>query len=138
MYFQSGTVFPAVFPAWSPKVGELVGAGRWPEPLQASSLPWLGIVLAVNDPSAWQNSIAFGQNPSQEAIDAHVEAYQSQWLIKNAFPVLWNFGERGCKVFWETSDQRYGKYCLRPYHEDVARWRLELLLQTPKKALLAA
>lgn len=138
MYFTSGGTPPVVLPAWAPKTGEIVGAGRWPEPLDASAPPWSGVVLAVDDPLAWKNTIAFGGNPSQEAIDAHVEKCKSLRLVANAYPVFWNFGDRGSKVFWETNDPRHGKCCLRPYKEEIARWKLELLLKSPAKALLAA
>jgi hypothetical protein len=60
----------------------------------------LGTVLAIDDPRAWQESIAFEGTPSQEQVTAHVEWCLSQGLLgPSRTPVLWDFG----KVYWDTT-----------------------------------
>jgi hypothetical protein len=110
-------------------VGSVVGAGRWPfshaHP-DCWGLPWSGTLLAVNDPRAWYETLAFpcrdGQLPSQADVDAHVAWCESQNLLTKSddphVPVLWAFGSE-TQVWWEGIRGDYG---VRPYEEDCALW----------------
>lgn len=103
------------------KVGDVVGAERWPYSAAHPDCwqqPWSGMVLAVNDPRAWTNTLRFLGTPPQEAVDAHVARCQSQGLLQNDVPVLWDFGPHGTKVWWEPITS------LRPYDQDAEAWRL--------------
>jgi hypothetical protein len=99
-------------------VGMTVGAQRWP--YQAAhhdcwGKPWAGVVLAVDDPRAWTDTLAFpGRTPTQEEVSEHVARY----TFGGRTPVLWDFGSHGLKPHWERTDS------LRPYAEDLADWEV--------------
>ncbi len=98
-------------------VGMEVGARRWPyegahpacwrEPLK-------GIVLAVDDLRAWAGTW-YGH--SQAAVDAHLAWCRRENLLDDAIPVLWISASGEPFVFWSEPST------LRPYAEDVARWK---------------
>ena len=110
----------------------LVGARRWPlssaHP-DAWEYPHSGRVLPRNDPSAWENTLAFpNRRPTQAEVDQHLEtlaATRAPWSrswVEPApgkteptleIPVAWEFA----KIYWETVST------LRPYDEDVAEWQ---------------
>lgn len=109
-------------------VGSAVGARRWvmigtgPDP---GFPPWRGIVLSKTDPLAWKGSIAFpwvppGALPPQAAVVRHVDQLQSEGLLLDETPVLWDFGDQGTRMFWEKTAY------LRSYTEDLAAWRAAL------------
>jgi hypothetical protein len=83
---------------WKP--GDEVGAGRW---------PWKGIILAPDDPKAWEGTLAFPRGlPDRDAVRAHLARHPE--LTLRAVPVVWEFG----LIEWERLD------ALRPYADDVA------------------
>lgn len=100
--------------------GTKVGARRWPNEVNHPGcwgVPWKGTLLAVDDPRAWEGSIALGPGkPSKKETTAHVMRCQPQGLTQNTVPVLWYF-DTGPKVYWEEPSR------LRPYSEDLAAWR---------------
>lgn len=103
------------------QVGDVVGAERWPysgaHP-DCWGQPWSGVVLAVNDPRAWTNTLRFRGIPSQKAVDAWIAELQARGEVMRHVPVLWDFGSHGLRVWWEQADR------LRPYHEDVEAWKV--------------
>lgn len=73
--------------------------------------PHKGIVLAVNNPRAWTNTVAFpGRSPDQEEVDKHLENLKQRNISLDRTPVLYSFG-----VQWETDP--------RPYDEVFADWQ---------------
>lgn len=100
--------------------GEVVGAGRWPyshahpdcwlEPLQ-------GMVMEIDDPLAWRETFAFPEKslPPRTSVRNHVATCQSQGLLLNEVPVLWET-DKGPKVLWESVDS------LRSYAQDYTEW----------------
>lgn len=91
--------------------GTLVGARRWPG---TGARPWRGLALALDDPRAWAQTLAFpGKHPDPDAVRAHVAACRAQGLLADKQPVLWEFG----RVEWEGE--------ARPYTQDVAEWARE-------------
>lgn len=100
--------------------GTIVGAGRWPQPLHASMPPWKGVVLAHEDPLAWEGTIAFSGRPSREAVRKHLALLESRSLSpRDEVPVLWDFGKES-RVYWEPLAK------VRPYEQDVALWRMRV------------
>lgn len=83
--------------------GDRVGAGRIPYRHAHPSCwgqPWAGTVLAIDDPRAWEGSIAFpDRKPKQADVTAHVAWCHKQGLLLDKVPVLWDFG----KVYWEKA-----------------------------------
>ncbi len=68
-----------------------------------------GIVLAVNDPRAWEGSIAFGGGlPTVAQVDAHLANPRISPFVKD-IPVLWSFG----KVYWTEASKlrRFERVC---------------------------
>jgi hypothetical protein len=101
---------------WTPKPGEAVGGGRWPLSSAHPDVwerPDSGIVLAKNDPRAWED-IIFPGLPSQEEVDQHLATLKRPALTSDDVPVAWSFASG--KVDWESLKS------LRPYIEDVAAW----------------
>jgi hypothetical protein len=100
-------------------VGMKVGAERWPYHAAHPGCwgkPWEGVVLAVDDPRAWTDTLAFpGRTPTQEEVSAHV----ARFTFTGRTPVLWDFGPHGLKAHWERTES------LRPYGEDLAAWEAE-------------
>lgn len=91
--------------------GTLVGAERWP---YDGRRPWSGIVLDPIDPRAWAGSIAFPvDRPSPLAVACHVAWCETEGLLDDRIPVLWEFG----KVYWERPA------VVRRYDEDKILWR---------------
>lgn len=97
-------------------VGTPVGAKRWsyagahPD---CWGTPWRGVVLALNDPRAWENTLAFpGRLPGHLEVDEHV----AQHTFSGRTPVLWDFGSAGLQSHWERTAS------LRPYADDLAAW----------------
>lgn len=114
------------------KPGTIVGAGRWPNPLSSSCPPWKGVVLALNDEFAWENTIAFTR-PFQERVDEHVKYCFSIGLLQEEVPVLWDFGDHH-RVLWQKWVPAAGIYALRHYADDVRLWQHELSLNARKTA----
>lgn len=77
--------------------------------------PYRGVVLAVNDPRAWEDTGAFpGRRPTQEEVDAHIERMRQTGIdFSDEVPVEWEFG----KVYWEPVHK------LVPYEEGVKAWQ---------------
>ena len=104
-------------------LGTKVGAQRWPyhhaHP-DAWGRPWAGVVLALDDPRAWAETVAFPwPQPDPAAVTAHVTKCRARgWLSDGRVPVLWSFGDEE-RVHWESTDS------LRPYWEDLAAWAAE-------------
>src|SRR5262249_19529421 len=96
-----------------------VGAERWPGSAQHPGTwgrPWKGILLAVDDPRAWEGSIAFAPGlPTRDEVRAHVARHP--WLTEpgHDVPILWEFG----KTYWQSAAN------VRPYAEDYAAWERE-------------
>lgn len=79
--------------------------------------PHKGVVLALDDPRAWTNTIAFpGRTPEQEECTAHVKKCRDNGWLSTSVPVLWDStvtpGEQW--VGWD--------YNLRPYPEELSLW----------------
>jgi hypothetical protein len=103
----------------TPKVGDVVGAKRWPyhgQHPETWQKPVAGEVLARDDVRAWVGTIAFPGTPDPSAVTEHVAVYAN--VLSSKVPVLWDFGEYR-KVYWELT------CCLRPYAEDVESWEQE-------------
>lgn len=102
-----------------PTVGTEVGARRWPYAAahpDAWGRPWKGVVLALNDPRAWEGTMAFPSRlPSQSEVDEHVHGLS----FEGRTPVLWDFGASGLKSYWEPTES----LCL--FAEDLAMWEAE-------------
>lgn len=76
--------------------------------------PHKGIVLALDDPRAWSNCLAFpGRTPSQAECTAHVQKCLDSGLLQNDVPVLWTWFDEQ-EVQWDSK--------LRPYAEELAAW----------------
>lgn len=102
------------------KPGTWVGAERWPNRASHPNFwgkPHAGQVLDVFDCRAWANSLDFPvDNPPIPEVVALVSKYQREERLVDRVPVLWTFdGQK--RVLWERLSS------LRPYAEDVARWR---------------
>jgi hypothetical protein len=84
----------------------------------------MGEVLAVNDPEAWANTLAFsGRTPSQAEVDAHLAKLKAEGVEITDTPVHWAFG-----VMWETE--------VSPYAEVFKAWkqaRREAYAKIPRK-----
>jgi hypothetical protein len=80
--------------------------------------PWKGILLAPNDPRAWQNTVRFpGRLPEQAEVDQHLADLHQRDTPLTAVPVLYDFdGE--ASVQWETPDK------VVPYHQCLLHWRV--------------
>lgn len=82
--------------------------------------PHKGIVLALDDPRAWKDSLAFPglsypDGPCQQLVTPHVEDCVAKGLLADKTPVLWQwFDEPQPVVMWDTK--------LRPYAEELAAW----------------
>lgn len=105
-------------------VGSIVGCRyRWPYHANHPDCwqePHIGEVLAVNDPRAWSDTLAFpGRKPSQGEVDIHLgELAESNFGIRS-IPVLWKFRFDNTEgVCWETPSS------LRPYRDELAAWQL--------------
>ncbi len=61
-----------------------------------------GVVLAHDDPAAWEGSIAFSCRPTVGAIRSHLVRCYSEGLLWDDVPVLWHFDD-GPRVFWERA-----------------------------------
>lgn len=104
------------------KPGDVVGAQRWPYSAAHPDCwqpPWKGVVLDIEDPRAWANTLAFPADaPDPQAVRAHVAYCRAN--IPNAFartvPVIWDFGQHGKKCHWEVVSG------LRLYAEDYLDW----------------
>lgn len=101
------------------RVGEAVGARRWPSDTSHPSnwgAPHLGRVLDVRDPRAWAGTIAFPTpTPDQSAVDEYVDRLLEEQGAFAAVPVLWNFNNTQV-VFWEREE------VLVPYATDYTNW----------------
>ncbi len=112
-------------------VGSAVGCRyRWPYSANHPDCwkpPIKGILLALDNPRAWQNTYAFPSyshpdGPSIEQATTHVLRCLKQGLLLDALPVNYsydgglntNFPEM--LVQWETRDQ------LSPYAEELREW----------------
>jgi hypothetical protein len=100
-------------------VGARVGADRWPNTgahPDAWNPPWSGVLLALDDPRAWEGTIAFpGPDPDPSAVREHVARCLAAGYLTNRAPVLWDFGDRQ-RVWWETRSS------LRTYAQDLEAW----------------
>lgn len=99
-----------------PRVGAKVGAKRWPNTNAHPGnwgKPWAGVVLAITNPRAWENTLAFsGRRPGRREVREHVARHD----FSDRVPVLWDFGAHGFQVYWEHVAS------VRAYDEDVADW----------------
>lgn len=69
-----------------------------------------GVVLARNDPRAWEGSIAFPERPTVAQVDAHIANPHIAPFIGKDVPVAWSFG----KVYWtEVGKLRRFEPCCR-------------------------
>lgn len=107
-------------------VGMVCGASRWPNfsnHPDCWGAPWKGRVLAINDPRAWERTVAFGPRlPTQDEVDEHIRRVRAVFPspsvpgdgdpFAGTVPVLWEFGE----VRWDKVTS------IRPYAEDLADW----------------
>lgn len=109
---------------------------RWPYCANHSDCwqrPHKGIVLALDDPRAWKDSLAFPgltypDGPPQDLVTAHVEKCREQGLLSDGTPVLWQwFDEPKQVVMWDTQ--------LLPYAEELAAWEQALARQTLQETL---
>lgn len=101
----------------SVRVGDLVGARRWPRSTCHPSIwgrPHQGQVLDIRDPRAWSNSLAFRGTPTQEEVDRYVDRLECEGGISRA-PVLWRFPDES-RVSWELLER------LVPYAQDFLAW----------------
>lgn len=103
----------------SPAIGTEVGGRRWPYHAahpDAWGKPWKGVLLAVDDPRAWADTMAFPgpKAPTKAAVREHLARVPAIARV----PVLWDFGDESL-VYWESAAS------LRPYAEDLAAWRAE-------------
>lgn len=101
--------------------GTVVGCRyRWPGDCfhpDAWQRPHQGVVLALDDPRAWSETLAFPcVAPDQKAVTKHVEWCLDQGLLCDGeVPVLWTWSTGGGqKVYWDTN--------LRTYAEELAEW----------------
>ncbi len=100
------------------QVGSKVGGGRWPMAAahpEAWQKPWAGVVLAQDDPRAWEGTIAFSARPTRKAVQAHLRSLAAAGQAIQKVPVLWDFGAR-TDVRWENLAS------LAPVAVDLARW----------------
>ncbi len=101
--------------------GWIVGAKRWPyRGLHPATWrqPWKGEVLAIDDPRAWENRIAFpNRTPTHKEATAHVRQCIACGLISKTVPVLWYFDKP--TVHWEMVDN------LCSYEDDATAWEEE-------------
>ena len=67
------------------KVGDRVGAGRWPYSHAHPDCwgkPWAGVVLSETDPRAWANTLAFPvSSPDPAAVKEHVAECKSMGSV---------------------------------------------------------
>lgn len=99
------------------RVGDMVGARRWPRSTCHTSSwgrPHQGQVLDVRDPRAWSGTLAFGGTPTQGEVDLYVDRMECDGGIVRT-PVLWRFGHF-CMVSWEVPER------LVPYAQDFLAW----------------
>lgn len=80
--------------------------------------PHKGIVLALDDPSAWRGSLAFpNEPPTQEECTKHVQNCLKRGLLQDTVPVLWTSSLNGEQFMqWDSK--------LRPYAEELAAWEV--------------
>ena len=101
------------------ETGTKVGARRWPYAAchpDCWGRPWAGKTLAVDDPKAWAQSLAFPTaKPKRAEVKAHVERCRAQGLLQDKTPVLWDFGDK-TRVYWEDTSS------LRAYAQDLKEW----------------
>jgi len=103
----------------APALGTLVGARRWPDSHAHPDCwgrPWPGVVVPLDDPRAWQGTLAFPRDelPDAGAVSAHVAACLLRGWLRDRVAVLWDFGSHGSRCYFESD--------LRPYAEDLAAW----------------
>lgn len=102
----------------SPRVGEVVGAQRWPQYGSHPSnwgAPWPGLLLDPRDPRAWANTCAFPTDaPCPKAVARWVDRIEREHGLTRV-PVLWDFGDRKV-AFWEMPDR------VVHYMDDMDRW----------------
>jgi hypothetical protein len=106
------------------RVGMKVGSERWGMSHAHPDIwmkPWKGTVLSCDDPRAWHGTYAMNLGrATKEKVQQHLTDLESvgqkpceEW---SDVPVLWDFGDKK-KVFWQE------KKTLRPYSEDVRKWK---------------
>ena len=106
------------------KVGMKVGAERWGMSHAHPSIwmtPWSGTVLAKDDVRAWEGRIAMqGKPATKQRVKEHLASLErlGSPVTDEEVPVLWDFGDEK-RVYWEKASH------LRPYSEDVAKWKKE-------------
>lgn len=110
------------------KAGTEVGCRyRWPYFANHSDCwqrPIKGIVLALDDPRAWDKSLAFPIGATQEDVTAHVEKCINQgYLNGREVPVLYNVNGEEI-IRWD--------YQLSPYDHELAVWERAWAYQTLK------
>lgn len=102
------------------KPGDVVGARCWPafgNHPDCWQKPRQGVVLDIEDPRAWSETLAFPEKaPQAEAVRRHVAWCRAN--IPGAFqsvPVLWDYGH-SMSACWCRTDS------LRPYADDYLDW----------------
>ena len=104
-----------------PAPGTEVGCSyRWPYKVNHPDCwepPHKGVVLALDDPRAWRDTLAFPQRvPTQEECTAHVQKCLDDGLLKGDVPVLWTWtNSHEQMVAWDHN--------LRPYADELKAWR---------------
>lgn len=80
--------------------------------------PHKGVILALDDPRAWKDTIAFPNRlPEQAEVTKHVEWCLSQQLLQGSVPVLYISSLDGEELKFVQWDSK-----LRPYAEELAAW----------------
>lgn len=103
-----------------PAIGTEVGTpSRWPYRCFHPDCwmpPHKGIVLALDDPRAWKNSLAFPERtPTQEECTKHLEECCNRGLLFDDVPVLWTSSIDGEEfIRWDNN--------LHPYDEELKAW----------------
>lgn len=125
---------------YEPKIGDSVGAHRWPywaaHP-DCWGKPWGGVVIALDDPRAWANTLAFPTpDPDPEKVKAHVQWCKSQDLLKDKCAVLWDFEGKAVPTF--ESYGRNSDYDVRPYANDFRKWKQERAAMYARDSKLVA
>jgi len=102
----------------SPRVGDTVGAQRWPQFGAHPSnwgAPHRGVLLDRRDARAWANTAAFPtDSPCPEAVSRWVDRMERECGFTTV-PVLWDFGAQQV-VYWESPKR------VVHYMDDLSRW----------------
>ena len=143
----ASTAAPAL-PRDAFKKGQAVGGSRWAYDHAHSDCwlaPWRGVVLAIDDPRAWVNSMVKAKvygKPTRAEIRAHITHLEQLWrdcppakgsppIFASTVIVLWDFGDEK-KIMHESAES------LRPFAADVAAWEAARAEKRAEEAARAA